>query len=134
MVFGTFDFLHIGHIHLLKCAKALGDKLVVSVARDVVVRKIKGKRPVQNERERKKIIAALAMVDRVILGDSILGTYTSLGRIQPDIIAVGYDQAALEDDVRAFLKERGQRIKIRRISSYKPGKRTSSRIKQVLSI
>ncbi|HEY4500387.1 MAG TPA: adenylyltransferase/cytidyltransferase family protein, partial [Candidatus Paceibacterota bacterium] len=44
MVFGTFDILHPGHLYFLRAAKKLGDYLIVSLARDVNVRKIKGRK------------------------------------------------------------------------------------------
>ena len=43
LAFGTFDVLHPGHIHYLKKAKGLGDRLVVIVSRDDSVRLIKKK-------------------------------------------------------------------------------------------
>ena len=52
MVYGTFDVLHLGHVDFLRQAKALGDFLVVSVARDVNAKKFKGYAPVFGEKER----------------------------------------------------------------------------------
>lgn len=34
IAYGTFDFLHLGHIKLLERAKALGDYLIVGVTAD----------------------------------------------------------------------------------------------------
>lgn len=61
---GCFDILHAGHVQYLYEAASLGDILVVGVNADATVRKLKGDgRPVQNEQDRSRILAALEMVD-----------------------------------------------------------------------
>ena len=61
-----FDILHIGHIRSLQKAKSLGDILVVGLNSDSSVKKLKGKsRPVNNEKNRAEILAALSCVDFV---------------------------------------------------------------------
>jgi cytidyltransferase-like protein len=134
MVFGTFDFLHIGHLSLLKQAKSLGDYLVVCLARDTIVKKIKGKPPIHDEQERKQLVESLALVDEVIFGDTALSTYDVLRRVKPSVVAVGYDQAVFEKDLKSFLKKKQLDIHIKRIGAYKPGKRKSSMIKKALNI
>ena len=52
IVFGTFDVVHQGHIHMLKEAREYGDFLIVVVARDDIVCEIKGKKPTNNEDKR----------------------------------------------------------------------------------
>ncbi len=65
---GCFDLLHRGHLHLLTQAKKLGHLLVVAVNSDGSVKKSKGpNRPILPERERAELIAALEMVDYVVL-------------------------------------------------------------------
>jgi rfaE bifunctional protein nucleotidyltransferase chain/domain len=65
---GCFDILHRGHLHLLREAKKLGDLLVVALNSDSSVEAIKGPdRPVLSESDRAELIAALEMVDYVIL-------------------------------------------------------------------
>ncbi|MDA8211376.1 MAG: D-glycero-beta-D-manno-heptose 1-phosphate adenylyltransferase [Clostridia bacterium] len=65
---GCFDILHIGHIRYLQQAKALGDLLVVGINSDESVRALKGEgRPVNDERERAEMIAALECVDYVVI-------------------------------------------------------------------
>lgn len=65
---GCFDILHIGHIRSLQKAKSLGDILVVGVNNDISVKKIKGNnRPVNNEKERAEVLAALGCVDIVTI-------------------------------------------------------------------
>jgi len=63
---GCFDLLHLGHIHLLREAKKLGDLLIVALNSDSSVRKIKGpNRPIFPAAERAELLASLEMVDYV---------------------------------------------------------------------
>jgi cytidyltransferase-like protein len=133
-VFGTFDFLHVGHIHLLEKAQALGNYLIVCVARDSVVQEIKKRHPIHNEQERMRIIRSLSMVDQVVLGDETIGTYVALARVQPDIIVLGYDQTMLEKNIITFLQKSNWDTTVHRIDSYHPDKKKSSKIKQALNI
>lgn len=67
---GIFDILHIGHTYLLRQARMLGDVLVVGINSDSSARRLKGKgRPINNERERMALVAALDAVDYVLLFD-----------------------------------------------------------------
>lgn len=91
MVFGVFDLLHPGHISFLRQAKRLGDFLIVSVARDINVKKTKGRGPVQNEKQRLNALSRLPFVDKVVLG-GIRDPMPHIRKEKPDIIALGYDQ------------------------------------------
>lgn len=65
---GCFDILHIGHITFLEKAKAAGDSLFVFLEPDESIKKLKGEnRPINNQEDRAKILAALEAVDYVIL-------------------------------------------------------------------
>ncbi|MCG8635888.1 MAG: D-glycero-beta-D-manno-heptose 1-phosphate adenylyltransferase [Desulfobacterales bacterium] len=67
---GCFDILHAGHVTYLARAKACGDILVLGLNSDMSVRGIKGdKRPVIDEDQRACVMAALAVVDHVVLFD-----------------------------------------------------------------
>ncbi len=91
MVFGVFDLLHPGHLNFLVQARDLGDKLIVSVARDLNVFKIKGQRPMHRQSRRLKALTLLPMVDKVVLG-GLRNPWPHIVREKPDIIALGYDQ------------------------------------------
>lgn len=87
---GTFDIIHPGHVYFLKEASKYGD-LYVIVARDENVRKIKGKKPIFNEIERKTIIENMKLVKKVYLGDEN-DFFKVIELIDPDIIFLGSDQ------------------------------------------
>ncbi len=88
---GCFDLLHIGHITLLEQARRFGDRLIVAINSDESVRELKGPtRPIVGERERGRVLAALAAVDAVV----VFGEPTPLEVIvatRPDVIVKGGD-------------------------------------------
>lgn len=128
MVFGTFDILHLGHLNLFKQAKQLGDKLVVVVARDCNVEKIKGQSPLHNEKERLEFLRYIDLVDEVMLGDK-KDMYKVIGKVKPNVIALGYDQVV---DVSKLAFDFAQ-AKIKRLRPYKPVKAKSNKIKKYLT-
>jgi D-beta-D-heptose 7-phosphate kinase / D-beta-D-heptose 1-phosphate adenosyltransferase len=91
---GCFDLLHAGHVTYLESAKKRGDKLILGLNTDRSVSALKGPtRPVVNEHDRARVLAALESVDAVILFDE--DTPLSLiNTIKPDIIAKGSDYTA----------------------------------------
>ncbi len=91
---GCFDLLHAGHVTYLEAAKKRGDQLILGLNTDRSVSAIKGPtRPVVNENDRARVLAALESVDAVILFDE--DTPISLiNTIQPDVIAKGSDYTA----------------------------------------
>lgn len=132
MLFGTFDLLHAGHIALFKQARHYGKQLVVVVARDQTVKKIKGRLPVHDERNRLALLKHIDLVDEAILGDKT-DFYKVIGDIRPDVIALGYDQRAFVDGLRGKLKENKLKIKIVRLRAYQPRKMKSGKIRSYLS-
>ena len=65
---GCFDILHAGHIASLQEAAQQGDKLIVALNADSSVKALKGdSRPVNNEEARAVVMAALQMVDAVVV-------------------------------------------------------------------
>lgn len=86
---GCFDLLHLGHVRYLERSKKMGDFLVVGLNSDRSVRRIKGKgRPVQPERNRKEILAALACVDAVVVFDD-LTPIRLIRAVRPDVLVKG---------------------------------------------
>src|ERR687888_156772 len=91
---GCFDLLHRGHVHVLREAKACGDILIVGVNSDRSVKMIKGpNRPVLPERDRVDLIAAMEMVDYVVLFDET-DPYKIIESLKPDVLAKGGDWSA----------------------------------------
>jgi D-beta-D-heptose 7-phosphate kinase/D-beta-D-heptose 1-phosphate adenosyltransferase len=88
---GVFDLLHPGHVDVLLGARGCGDHLVVGLNGDASVKRLKGpERPVRNESERAYVLAALEMVDGVVLfeQDTPLELITLL---RPDVLVKGGD-------------------------------------------
>ncbi|NOT15058.1 MAG: bifunctional D-glycero-beta-D-manno-heptose-7-phosphate kinase/D-glycero-beta-D-manno-heptose 1-phosphate adenylyltransferase HldE [Methylotenera sp.] len=88
---GCFDLLHAGHVTYLEAAKKRGDKLILGLNTDRSVRALKGStRPVVNESDRARVLAALESVDAVILFDEDT-PLNLINTIKPNIIAKGSD-------------------------------------------
>lgn len=91
MCFGTFDNLHLGHLSYLRQGKQKGHKLIVVVARNNNVKKIKGKFPQQDEKLRLDNIKNINFVTEAVLGDK-RDFFKVIKKYKPDIICLGYDQ------------------------------------------
>jgi rfaE bifunctional protein nucleotidyltransferase chain/domain len=88
---GCFDILHVGHIRYLKKAASLGDKLVLAVNSDSSVKELKGKnRPFVPEEERMEVLAALDMIDYLVLFSEV-NCKKVLEKIKPQIYVKGGD-------------------------------------------
>lgn len=88
---GCFDLLHAGHVSLLARARALGDRLIVGLNSDASVRRLKGPgRPVVEEADRARLLAALRAVDAVTIFDE--DTPLELVKaVLPDVLVKGAD-------------------------------------------
>jgi len=103
MAVGVFDLLHAGHLHYLEQAKALGDHLTVVVAHDDTVRMRKHE-PVTGQELRRRMVEGLKPVDEAIIGNPPdVPIFDILPQVQPDVIALGYDQEHAEDRIRSKL-------------------------------
>lgn len=90
LTFGVYDVLHIGHVLLFKRAKELGDRLVVAVQADEVVKKYKPEvTPVYTTEERVFMVSSIKYVDEVILYNDV---ETDIKQIDFDVFAKGPDQ------------------------------------------
>jgi FAD synthetase len=116
MASGVFDILHPGHLRYLQEARDQGDELVVVVATDATVRRRKHE-PITPENMRLELISALKMVDRAFLG-SDGDMFGVVERINPDIIALGYDQDFDEREIEKTLLKRGLKVKVVRMSKH----------------
>jgi len=107
MAVGVFDLLHAGHLHYLEQAKALGDHLTVVVAHDDTVRKRKHE-PVTGQDLRRRMVEGLKPVDDSIIGNPPnVPIFDILPVVNPDIIALGYDQEHAVEKIKSQLLELG---------------------------
>ncbi len=116
---GVFDLLHAGHLHYLEQAKSLGDHLTVVVAHDDTVRQRKHE-PVTSQELRRRMVGGMKPVDVAVVGNPPeKSIYDILPEINPDIIALGYDQEHAEDRSRRSLDELGlSHIEIHRVEGF----------------
>ncbi|MEM1994151.1 MAG: adenylyltransferase/cytidyltransferase family protein [Nitrososphaerales archaeon] len=122
---GVFDVIHPGHIYTLKSSKALGDVLIVSVARDKTVLANKGHMPLNSESERLELVSSIRYVDLALLG-SESNIFEVVESIRPDVIAIGYDQKHKEEDLLRESVKRGIKLEVVRLDSPKPSIKTST--------
>jgi rfaE bifunctional protein nucleotidyltransferase chain/domain len=88
---GVFDLLHAGHVRYLSAARAEGDRLVVGVNTDETVRAAKGPdRPVHPAAERAELVAALKVVDLVVVFPEATPA-ALIDAVQPDVLVKGAD-------------------------------------------
>jgi D-glycero-beta-D-manno-heptose 1-phosphate adenylyltransferase len=109
---GCFDLVHRGHIHLLRQAKALGDILIVGLNSDVSVKTIKGPdRPIMPEADRIELIAALQMVDYVVVY-SEPDPYHIIAAIKPNVLVKGGDWSADKIIGADVVEQNGGRVAV----------------------
>ncbi|WP_227376522.1 FAD synthase [Haladaptatus halobius] len=114
---GTFDILHPGHVHYLRDAAAMGDRLSVIIARrENVTHK---QPPILPNRQRRDMVGALEVVDHARVGHH-KDIFVPIEDLDPDIIALGYDQHHDDASIEAELDRRGIDCKVRRASPLDP--------------
>lgn len=92
MIFGVFDGLHDGHVSFLKQARELGDHLIVVVARDESVMRLKKHAPQFILSDRMEALLEMELAHHVVEGDDTEGGWEIVLKHRPKIIALGYDQ------------------------------------------
>ena len=118
---GVFDLLHLGHVRFLEEAKKAGGRnaeLIVIVARDSTVQETKGRKPVMSENQRRALVESLRVVDEAVLGFENFDIGDVIERVKPNVIALGYDQAKMEKQVREHANKHGLKIKIVRVGKF----------------
>ncbi len=130
MTGGVFDILHVGHLASFEEARSFGDLLVVVVARDTTVKRLKQRSPINNELQRVRLLNALSVVDLAVLGDEH-DSLNSIERIAPDIIAIGYDQKHDDVELKRNLDLRGLRAEVIRLKSHIPGIKSSKILSKI---
>ena len=133
LVFGTFDPWHEGHDFFLRQARALGDKLIVVVARDSNIKERKNREPGENEEVRRQKVDACPSADEVLLGDEwpVEDPYALLIRLDYEILALGYDQQPREDEIRQYLDSHSKKtVTIVRLGAFYPERNKSSLLRR----
>ncbi len=130
MAFGTFDLFHQGHRYYLEQAKKYGDELIVVIARDENVKKIKGFLPKNRENERKKAVEDSGIATSIVLGDK-QNMLKVIEEYKPDVICLGYDQQS--HNVEEYIKNNNLEITLVRIPSFYPDKYKSSKFRNIQS-
>lgn len=108
---GCFDILHRGHVTYLAQARQMGDLLVVGLNSDASVHRLKGpERPVNDEQSRALLLAALEMVDYVVLFEEDT-PYNLILKVKPDLLVKGGDYD-IDNIVGAdFVRQRGGEVR-----------------------
>lgn len=127
---GSFDLIHAGHVRNLETARKLGDLLIVGINSDASVRRYKGpKRPINPQKERAEVVAALQCVTHVfIFNDDTPVAWVK--KIKPHIHAKGADRTLSQMPEAKVVKEYGGKI-VR--LPYLKGKSTTNIIERVIA-
>ena len=125
---GVFDIIHPGHISTLNAAKALGDVLVVVVATDNTAVKMKKRRPLHSQEQRKELVNSLKVVDLCLIGQEN-DIFKTVNLVKPQIIALGYDQVHQEQFITEGCKKIKLDAKVARLQSPIP-ESSSSKIEK----
>lgn len=127
---GVFDLLHPGHVDVLLAARREGDALLVGLNTDASVRRLKGPtRPIRRQDERAYVLAALAMVDAVVLFDEDT-PLDLIEAVTPDVLVKGGDYTEATIVGASEVRARGGRVVVVPLT---PGQSTTSIVDQLRS-
>lgn len=126
MVFGTFDGLHAGHRFFLRETRKYGDNLIVVVAQNTVVKELKGKLPRKPLQERLADLTMEDLANKIVTSDKHINSWNILKKYKSDIICLGYDQTALAESLKAWVRKSKLPVAIITIPPYHPSKYHSS--------
>ncbi len=103
LTYGTFDFLHIGHINILQGARSLGDYLVVGLSTDEF-NALKHKQAFSQYEDRKAILEAIRYVDLVIPEQTWEQKDEDIRKYNIDILVMGSDWEGKFNDLKSICK------------------------------
>ncbi len=92
---GVYDMFHIGHLNILKRAKAMCDYLIVGVTTDDLCFLVKSKYPIIKEEERMAIVSELRCVDQVVRQEN-MDKLEAVKKYNVDVVFVGSDWKGTE--------------------------------------
>jgi len=102
ITFGAFDIIHDWHRHYLQEAKKYWDILITIVAKDITIRKVKWRNPLNSEDKRIMDIKNLWISDIVELGHEI-DMMHAIKKYKPDVVAIWYDQNSFIYELSEYL-------------------------------
>ncbi len=106
---GTWDMFHVGHLNLIKSAKALGDILIVGIKTDELVYKDKGHHPLMSYADRVAVLESCRYVDLIVPEDKIDRDHL-LEKIDADILAVGDDWWETKVRGHEYMEKNNRRV------------------------
>lgn len=115
---GKFDILHLGHLAYLEQARELAGndgELFVIIALDKIIEKERGAPPVFPQEQRRRLVEALSVVDRAVIGLDTEDHTEIVIQTKPDIVALGYDQYTDLEKLERRVSEMGLHTKIVRL-------------------
>ena len=115
---GCYDILHLGHVVHFNYCRSRGDLLVVSVGNDKNVHELKGEgRPINSEKTRSRMVAALECVDNVIISREmgIMDHDELVSLLKPDVYVVPMTDSHLEEKRKLIEEVHGKFVTCRRI-------------------
>lgn len=125
---GAFDILHAGHVKYLEFARNQGDALVVGLNADASVRRYKGDlRPINSQRDRARVLAALSCVDYVVIFNED-EPRDLIQALLPDVLVKGADWAHYVSG-RDIVERAGGKVILARMLK---GRSTSNTIERIL--
>ena len=127
---GSFDLLHVGHVTYLNFARRQGDALIVGLNSDASVKRYKGdKRPVVNQENRAKVLAALECVDYVVIFDED-EPLKLIEELIPDVLVKGADWVHYVSGREVVEKNGGKVV----LAEMVAGQSTSELIKKIIDV
>lgn len=103
LIGGSFDLIHVGHLHLLEYASSVGDLLIVAVLSDRYTRSYKGeRRPIIGEKQRVRMVASLRCVDYAYVSDVSASSIETLEMLKPHHVVFG-EQSSDENRIKKRL-------------------------------
>ncbi len=101
ITFGTYDLFHVGHLRILKRARACGDRLVVGVSTDALNMSKKGYKPIFAQEHRLEIIQGLSCVSEAFYEESLDLKGQYIKQYKADTLVMGDDWRGKFDKFRS---------------------------------
>ncbi len=114
VIAGTFDILHPGHVYLISEASKLGEVIVI-IARDENVLRIKGHPVIVPEKQRLYMVQALKGVSKAILGNPGPDFINIIEELNPDILMLGPNQNIALESIQARLHQKELKTQVIRL-------------------